>query len=305
LMIISEPYLFANVHIIRHHGDEFRAFLNRYNNDPELLFGAYVEPFKMLSHIVTNQLGHRPISEIFQPSRLALQTALTLQGRNINANYSITDRISDTNDNQIVLDTEPFAVNGNSGLVFSIIYNLAKNSHKKLGEKAHNSHKIYIQAYKAPYSCYVITVGDSGEPIDLNTMKEKIRAEILKKGIDKVIFPNERLKKKFNNWRISEYRVGEITMRDITDVAFMAHMSGFDNKDEFSSGMGLYGIRYFIESMGGRILYGEDFKTGSPVFTCILPSTLPVNRMEKTIYSVASACNQRSFMKHGNQRKAA
>lgn len=168
-----------------------------------------------------------------------------------------------------------------------------------------SSGKIFIQAYEAPFASYVITVGDTGSPIDLDVMKEKIRELVVKEGINTIKFSTHRIRRKIANWEHSEYRVGDLTITDITDIAFMSRMSGFDNSDNFSSGMGLYGIRYLVERLGGRILYGEDFKTGGPLFTLILPKDLPANRMQKVIYSAGPVIQSLRMYHSGNLRKAA
>jgi len=268
---IFSPKADYGVNRMRDCREEVRRFLERYNSNPESIYGAYLEPYKMLHFITTTELGEKPMVEQFQPAKLAMQTALILQNRYVQAEYSLVERLSNSKTNEIAVDGEEFTLNGNSGVVFSIIYNLAKNAYKKLGSKANNSQKIFIQVYEAPFSSYVISVGDSGKPIDLNVMKDKVRQLVLNKGIDNVSFPTNGSKKRYQRWQNSEYEVGGLTVKDITDVAFMARMSGFDNADKFSSGMGLYGVRYFLNNVGGKILYGENFENGGPLFTCIIP----------------------------------
>jgi hypothetical protein len=294
---IVNPKHDSSISRMRNNRSEVKRFLEQYNADPGSMYGAFLEPYKMLHFIVTSELGEKPITEKFQPAKLARQTALILQNRFVQAEYSLVDKLTDSKTNEIAVDAEDFTFNGNSGVVFSIIYNLAKNAYKKLGAEANNSQKIFIQVYEAPLSSYVITVGDNGKPIDLDTMKEKIRNLILEKGIDNVPFPNHSSKARYQRWQDSEYQVGNLRLKDITDVAFMARMSGFDNPDSFSSGMGLYGTKYLLENVGGRTLYGENFKNGGPLFTCIIPKNLPSNPVERYVNHILTKAPELSLMR--------
>lgn len=301
---IFSPKADYGVNRMRNCREEVRRFLERYNSNPESLYGAYLEPYKMLHFIITTELGEKPMSEQFQPAKLAMQIALILQNRYVQAEYSLVERLTDSKTNEIAVDAEEFTLNGNSGVVFSIIYNLAKNAYKKLGGKANNSQKIFMQVYEALPSSYVVTVGDSGKPIDLNVMKDKVRQLVLEKGIDNVSFPTNGSKKRYQRWQNSEYKVGDLTVKDITDVAFMARMSGFDNADKFSSGMGLYGVRYFLNNVGGKILYGENFENGGPLFTCVIPKKFPSNGIERHINSMLSKIPEMQLSYSGNPRVA-
>ena len=295
----------SHINRMRNEREKVKHFLDLFAKDPEFLYGAYVEPYKMLQFIAASELGNKIKTENFSPSRLAWQTGYILRNRNPQAEYDLNSKFTDPKRNEIVVDVEDFTLNGNSGVVFSIIYNLAKNSYKKFGDVPNMSQKIFIQIYETPFNSYVITVGDSGKPIDLNKMKEQLRRQISTRGIDSLVFPNDSLKRKFGNWQDSEYRVGELTMKDMTDIAFMARMSGFDNANDFSSGLGLYGLKYFVQRMGGRAMYGEDFDTGSPIFTFILPKNLSNSMAQKLISSFGTGINATLYYYQGNQRKVA
>ena len=295
--------------IMKDYRQEVRQFLERFNDEPEFFLGHYIEPFKMLHFMATTELGEKTKKEVFSPQRLVWQTAYTLQYRDISARVGISTRAGNTQRNEIVVDTEDFSLYGNSGLVFSIVYNLAKNAYKKLMDEPDAGNKIYVQLYEAPLGCYVITVADSGSSIDVSVMKEKIREYIQEHGIENTPFPSLKLQRDVSAWRKSEYKVAELTIGDLTDIAFMARMSGVDidsdNSGFITSGMGLYGVRYLVDKMGGRILYGENFKTGSPIFTVILPKTLPSSFLERTIAEVGSGINWVRYYHSGNPRKVA
>lgn len=290
--------------VMKRRGDEVREFLELYNHDPEMVYGSLVQPYKMLHLMATSELETKPRTETFQPDKLAWQAGMILKNRFLQAEYSLDDRLNDSDRNQIVVDAEPFAINGNTGALFSIIYNLLKNAYKKSEGKPNNNEKIFVQIYDVPFDSYVITVGDNGTPVEVDKMKDKVRRDIFEKGIDDVFIPNRGTRKRFHDWMKSEYRVGDLKVGDLTALAFIARMSGFDNQDGMSSGMGLYGVKYLLENLGGRILYGEDFATGGPLFTAVLPKDMPGGKIGKTISSLKTGINA-ARLYHGGVRKAA
>ncbi|MFH1409926.1 MAG: hypothetical protein ABIH34_08515 [Nanoarchaeota archaeon] len=299
---VIDPSIKSSINHMRNRRDHVRQFLEQYNADPESLFGAQIEPYKMLDFIVTNELGKSPRLETFNPGKLARQTGYILANRYPQAEYVIVNQATATSRNEIGIDAEDFNLKGNSGVVFSIIYNLAKNAYKKLGTEPNASQKISIQVYEAGLSNYVIQVSDSGKPMDLNVMKDNIRQLILDEGIDSVVSHSKKAKKRFADWQESEYKVGDLRLGDLSDVAFMARMSGFDNDDEFSSGMGLYGLKYLLDSVGGKVLYGERFDDGSPVFTCVIPKKFPAGRLDKYLNNVLAGLESKRIYHQGMQR---
>ncbi|PIN76972.1 hypothetical protein COV17_00100 [Candidatus Woesearchaeota archaeon CG10_big_fil_rev_8_21_14_0_10_36_11] len=90
------------------------------------------------------------------------------------------------------------------------------------------------------------------------------------------------------------------TERRGEELPFVGMYGGFDNDDQYSSGMGLWGVQYLLHEMGGKILYGEDFKTGGPLFTCILPKKLPAGKVGKTISNLATRLNAAPFYHRGS-----
>ncbi len=293
---------------MRQFSGEIQNFLEQFNETPDFFLSPTLEPYKMLHFMATHALGRKPLKELFSPPRLAWQIAHILQYRDAGSQWGVVSHgISDapTQRNELILDCEDFLVSGNSGVVFSIIYNLAKNAYKKLSGSPHQGHKIYLQLYEAPPGCYVITVADNGKPIDITKMKEMIRREISERGIENMDFLTHETKKRFRDWEKSPYRVGELSAKNLTEIAFMSRMSGFETPHLLSSGMGLYGVQALIENMGGRILYGEEFSTGSPIFTCILPKQFADNSVQKFLSQTSAQIHATGYYYFGNPKKAA
>ncbi len=278
---------------MRYERPSIQQFLEDYNKNPENYFGNFMESVKMVQFLVNNKLGEPIPQTNFKPAELAKRVAMILKNRHHQQDWGITQgNISNSKRNEIVLDCEDFELLGNSGVIFSSIYNLAKNSYKKVEGEKNQSYKLFIQIYQAPFSNYVITIGDTGKPIDLNIMKDLIRNEINDKGIDNIHFSSSKMKNRYSNWKKSDYKVTQLNVEDITNIAFMARMTGFDNNDDFSSGMGLYGVKHLVDDLGGKILYGESFENGGPIFTLVIPKKIPTNKAEKYTNSFATSINQ-------------
>ncbi|MBI3032070.1 hypothetical protein HYY69_01235 [Candidatus Woesearchaeota archaeon] len=311
---LSEIQWDYSIERMRDYRDEIRGLLELFNADPEYMYGTYIQPFKMLDFIVCDKLGRRQRTEIFSPADLARKTWMILQARCPQFKFGLTTKLTDEPRNELAIDVENVAMYGNSGVVFSIIYNLVKNAYKKLVSDLSDEErigydpskgfgKIYVQVYEAPLESVVITVGDTGKPIDLDKMKNKIRTLIHEQGIESVVFLSQGAKKRYENWQASAYKVGELSMKDITDVAFMARMSGFDNNEEMSSGMGLYGLQYFVKRMGGFILYGENFETGSPIFTCVLPKNMSTGKFQRVLNLVSTGYTAARLYEFGHDKE--
>lgn len=302
-LCLSNPRGIATINTMRQRREQVRTFLELYNQNPEFLFGCLIEPYKMIHYVATGMLGEQPRLETFTPADLAWKVGFILQNRSPPHEFSLVSKPTATEGNEIIVDAEPFSVIGNSGVVFSVIYNLAKNAYKKIESKPIDASpiKIAIQVYQVPLGNYVITVADSGYPMDINLMKDKIRKAVLDDGIDSVIFPTRRFEKVVRNWEQSPYRVNELSVGDLVDVAFMARMSGFDNSSSFSSGMGLYGIKNLASNVGARIMYGEKFEDGSPVFTVILPKEFPTSPIQRAGASLASRIVGAELYRNGDR----
>ena len=124
---VSQVYFDESVARMRHRREEMRWFLELFNNNSEFMYGAKIEPYKMLDFIVADELGERQKMAFFKPADLALKTALTLQNRHPQFEFALVNELTDSLQNEIAVDAEPVAMYGNSGLAFSILYNLAKN----------------------------------------------------------------------------------------------------------------------------------------------------------------------------------
>lgn len=75
-------------------------------------------------------------------------------------------------------------------------------------------------------------------------------------------------------WEENPYGLRKLNVGDVMDLAGLARASGFAGKEELrsmSSGMGLWGVQYLVDKMGGSVLYTNTLKQGA-LFTIILPN---------------------------------
>jgi hypothetical protein len=237
-------------------------------------------PLHLLSYVAESELGVPKHTQTVKLGDMATLVGRVLQYRTPQLLMRFGSQVSSDVRNELVVSGENVEVDMNIGIPFSLLYNLAKNSYKKTtGLTPESGYKIEIATYQLPNDLVGISVSDSGKPVDIMLMKDKIREHVLERGASSI--PSTSLERKMQNWQKSPYAVGELQTQDLVDVAFMAHMSGFNAPDTINSGMGLYGAKYLVEDLGGRILYGEDFQTGGPIFTCILPRQAPMQVGEK------------------------
>jgi len=248
--------------------DERVGLYEKLNSDPAYIARSLLEPFRLAQYVIEAKfdLEHECWSfnpkEIVETTQDILNSRITYQGITIG---------------EVITRSEDFEMYGNSGVFWSVIYNLAKNSVKKFMEdyikdKVTRDNRVYIDVYKAN-GCCVVTVADNGDPISLDKMKEKIRETIVYEGIDALGFWDKGTKRRIEGWVKSPYKVVELTVDDLLPTSrYVIRSSGLDMKQKaVNSGMGLYGIRYLSECLDGAVMYGECINTGSPLFTFVLP----------------------------------
>jgi hypothetical protein len=273
--------------------------LKDYNDNPEDLFNAPVLSYKMLHYLATSRLNMPPLSESFSIDEICLKAAQIVGFRGFSKGFLLTEEYSKDHQNQIVVDCEPIESKGNPGCLFSLVYNLLKNSFKKTNESNLDNKHLFIHAYEGPNSTYIISVGDNMDPIDLNMMKKRIREKILREGLENLDL-SKKISHKFSEWQNSPYKIAIFRHSEITDLTYLARLSGSElSSYSINSGLGLYGLSNIIKEMNGRILYGESFKTGGPIFSIILSKDLSTDRFSKLLDSTRTYMTQQRLYHSG------
>jgi hypothetical protein len=276
--------------------------LRNYNENPEDLFNAPILSYKMIHYLVTSNLDMPSFSEYFSVDEICRKSAQIVASRGFSKGFVLTEEYSSRHKNQIVLDCEPINAKGNPGCLFSIIYNLLKNSFKKTVNDSNETNTLFIQSYEGSYSTYIISVGDNMDPINLNLMKDKVRKKILSEGFNSIDF-SKKILKKIYQWQESPYKVGNFYHGEITNFCYLARLSGSEMPlNSLNSGLGLYGLSNLLKN-NGRILYGEDFNTGGPIFSVILPKNPSTNPFNGFLNNARTYFAQRRLYRLGCLKK--
>jgi hypothetical protein len=177
----------------------------------------------------------------------------------------------------------------------SVLYNNLKNSHKKLFEKMVSAGRKgtltdYRKSFGALRGEYIASNGpqyaaitckpitseyaglafsDSGTPLSLDLMLQRIGRQIRHEGINSLQWFSPTTKERFANWSTNPYAFNRLTGDDISSVAFMANITG-SQMSSVTSGMGLYGTQHIINDIGGAIIYTTTMDQ-KPVFLYLLP----------------------------------
>lgn len=269
----------------------------------------YGHPWRLIKFLAEGKLGIQPIYEPVSLQRHFRDVAEVLSLR-FGADVCYVSNPATPLKKSISITGEDITILADNGLIWSVVYNNLKNAQKKFleDEEMHFTSQGYGHRLSMPdglraeafvkylqsiggervskVSCYnlndgyvAIVFSDSGSPIDLNKMVSGIRNLMRDGSKGDLDWVNAGMGQRFNAWAANDYCFNRLTIEDVTNAAFMARVGGSET-NSISSGMGLYGTRQIIESLGGAILYTTTFKDENPVFVYILPRKPVQNRAE-------------------------
>lgn len=145
-----------------------------------------------------------------------------------------------------------------SGLITGFLYNLAKNSFKRAQEldeerKHMADHSIFVTSSYANGKTH-LAVGQTFEGIDF--YKYALLGFNLVKDGKMPTSVNQATVRRYQEWisSINGTGFGNLTVADVTDLVFMAHVSGAELKSP-TSGIGLYALRELSARMGAKVEY--------------------------------------------------
>lgn len=192
--------------------------------------------------------------------------------------------------NEIVIDLSSADLETNPGMIWSVLYNLVKNACKELscsesdedthlerrfrGELPSKPIKLYLKVdHLSKQGITIVHVVDSGEGLSVDEIMNSMK-EILKDGLvdDSNLKPS--VVNIVNAWKDNPFVVRALRLGDVYDLAGVARVSGFVTRDrlqgQMSSGMGLWGVNYLTNKMGGQIIYTNTVQGGA-MFTLLVP----------------------------------
>ncbi len=270
----------------------------------------YAHPWRLIKFLAENKLGAQPKYEPVKLKEIFEDVAEVLSIR-FGAEVSSIPNPATPLKRSIAVLGEDLSILADRGLLWSVVYNNLKNAQKKFDEeevKYFQEHtgtnrnnltpELRIQMFAeylrsldgertstvASYALnddYITLIfSDTGSPVDLNKMVHQIRGLMQRGKVRDSDWVNPRMGQRYTAWSTNDFRFNRLTMEDITHAAFMARVGGSEIEKSITSGMGLYGTRQIVETLGGAILYTTTFKDENPLFVYILPKKPAQDRTE-------------------------
>jgi len=280
-------------------------------------------PFQVAEALAELELKQQP--QRIEPVDLAsmLQTiSRSIQLRYGGMDFELTTPNNQTPQrNQIVLDVKPTALETNPGMLWSVLYNVIKNGSKalvsasqdkKIDDLTRNENGPLIQRMCGETGGFepekivvsantiaeqgsdftVIHITDTGKGLQLDDIMEGVKDLVKQKLIESAKL-GKTAKEIVAAWEENPYGLRRLRVGDVMNLAGVARASGFVGKPGMrgiSSGMGLWGVEYLMDKMGGDILYTNTLKEGA-LFTIIIPNHY-FNAERKQRRTIRSATRQ-------------
>jgi len=284
--------------------------LESINTTAQKIALMYAHPWRLVKFLARKELGAQPEYEPVKLKEMFEDVAEVLSMR-FGAEVSPIPNPATPLKRSIAILGEDLSILTDQGLIWSVVYNNLKNAQKKFDEEGikyfqestgTNRNNLtpelrtkifaeYLQSLDcertSTATCYALNddyvtliFSDTGSPVDLNKMVHQIRGLMQGGKVRDSDWVHPGMGQRYTAWSGNDFRFNRLTMEDITNTAFMARVGGSEIRDSISSGMGLYGTRQIIESLGGAILYTTTFKDENPLFVYILPKKPAQDRTE-------------------------
>lgn len=285
--------------------DRHKQFLDQTVGRSQKYAALMALPLEFIEGIAQIRQKKEPLSQSFGPADLFHDIATIVKGRFILADFGIEQNglvDDEASLNRISISVDPdLRLTANQAMIFSPFYNLTKNAAKAYIEKLKKKVPLYAAYGKGETEisdpCKIqlalqvgekhvfITVSDNGDGLSLDRGLRKFHDEYM---IRLDTFGRENLHKSEWYWNIrraigdeqaeilfawptDDRSIRGVNVGSIWDCAFV---SGFDGDLQsirsFTSGMGLWGVRYLTEILGGSVMVTNKF-TGGADFTIALP----------------------------------
>ncbi|MDO8625922.1 MAG: ATP-binding protein [Candidatus Magasanikbacteria bacterium] len=284
--------------------EDFIAFYRKIIEEEFLdLYEQVQYPLQVAEALAALERGKTPerVEPIDLPN-LMHSIARGIQLRVSNLDFELTTANSKQDGkNQIIVDAETTDLETNPGMLWSVIYNVVKNGMKALMAEVYKEKKdqtnqadhplerrlrgleplsqpqklnLVVQKLDSGHGDFtVIHISDTGAGLKLDDILEGVK-DLVAKNLLTSAKLRKTAKEVVEQWGENPYGLRRLNVGDVMDLAGVARASGFAGKAnlrDMSSGMGLWGVQYLIDKMGGSILYTNTLKEGA-LFTIILPN---------------------------------
>jgi signal transduction histidine kinase len=264
-------------------------------------------PLRFIAGVAKIEQGKELPVSTFKPYELLEMIAYILHGCFMNNDYELLANprsIPEEIRNRIIVRIpEDLVLTCNKEMLFSILYNLAKNA-AKANSRYHAEHddvsldNQYFKGgrLKKPCSIYLDTredddnifflVGDEGNGLSIDNSLQRIH-EQLRSMLSKSSVQEVRASEWFWNvcrvlgseqaeyliaWPERPMALRGLTVGSLFDLHFLAGfgLEPWGLLGTITSGMGLWGVRYFTERLGGTVMGTNKFEGGA-LFSLSIP----------------------------------
>lgn len=282
-----------------------KQFLQSVVDQGEWLSSVLALPYEFVAAVMAMEQGMSVPTKRFKPLDIFKNTGIHLQGRFAVDDYElvINQPIDDSRlRNRIIISgSEDLVIDSNEAVIFQDTYNLGKNGAKANANQHHDEKdQALVKAYyqegelQHPRNIYlsaeqtdenlIFSVADDGLGLSLDESVKRVHHELAQRiaesGREKVLQSEWywNLKRALGDqaelliaWPDNPYAFRDVKVGTIFDCQFVAGFSGTAwGIRSFSSGTGLWGVRYMTERLGGTVLGTNKFKGGA-LFSIILP----------------------------------
>lgn len=287
--------------------DRHKKYLDEVAQRGEEMASQLALPVEFVHDALLLETGEQIPTREFSPLQVLERIAFLIKGRfavddyNLLVNPKNIDKTTPVN-RLIVRGDECLTVNTSEAMIFSVIYNLAKNAAKANAIKHWEDHdQALVKAYDNkgdvahPRSLGLIvkenedsvsfSVSDDANGLSLDGSLQRIHEELSRqiKQYGGNIRESEwywNLRRTLGDqaeliiaWPSNPYALREVTVGSIMDCQFILAFSGVSwELRTFTSGMGLWGVRYLTERLGGTVIGTNKFEGGA-LFTVNIPKT--------------------------------
>ena len=262
-------------------------------------------PVEFVRDTLLLEAGDKIPTTEFLPLQVLERIGFLLTGRLAADDYELLvnpTRIDEsTRVNRFVIrGDKSLKINTSQAMIFSVIYNLAKNAAKASAKKHwQEQDQALLKAYnnEGPVShpgtialsveetanSVVFSISDEAGGLSLDGSLQRIHQELVRQigqhgedirnsewywNLRRIIGDQAEL---IIAWPHNPYSLRGVTVGSIMDCQFvLAFNGGSWDLRSFTSGMGLWGVRYLTEKLGGTVVGTNKFEGGA-LFTVSLP----------------------------------
>lgn len=283
--------------------DRHKIFMDLVTSRAEELSRIQCIPLAFISAVASFEAGKPVPVKTFKPLELLEKIGLMIQGRFMVDDYNLAINTQPAAGvNNLVINVDPdLEITANEAMVGMVIYNLAKNAAKANAFWHHdNDDQALVKAYDGgslqkprtlsitiedAEDMIILKIGDEGQGLSIDNFMKRIHRELAEQlrqngpdGIKNTEWYQtvrrtigEEQAGYLMAWLSDPLSLRGLNIGTIFDMQFVVGFSGQSWEiRSFTSGMGLWGVRYLTERLGGTVMGTNKFEGGA-LFSVVLP----------------------------------